>query len=361
VSQSGAAPARAPRFLFVPVSGPGGAGEYFRALAIARGVKRRWPDADLHFVVNRNAVYANAVPYPATYLDGTPTHSGPAVIECLNAQRPDVVIFDSAGRARQLRAAAEIGARRVYVSSRVKTRWKGFRLRRMRFLDEHWIAGPELLALKLSALERFKLRLVPTLTVRFLPACFEPPESGLGPAVLERYGLTNGGFVLYCPGGAGQFRGLAHGPTVFLTAARVAGERSRVPAIVVGAPSEDSTPGVVTVPALPNAELMALAASARLCVINGGSLLPQCLAQGAACVCAPIAGDQQRKIDEAAGLGLVRPAPFDSQAIAGVTVALLADPPALTGLRKAVGGLGLKNGVDVAVEALASLLSQTRP
>ena len=347
---------RAPRLLFVPVSTPGGAGEYYRALAIARGVARRWPDAAIHFIVNRNANYANSVPYPATQLDGTPTHSGRAVIECLNAQRPDVVIFDSAGRARQLRAAAAIGARRVYISSRVKTRWKGFRLRRMRYLDEHWVAGPELLALRLNALERFKLWLVPRLKVRFLPACFEPPDEALGRAVMIRYHLTPGEFVLFCPGGAGRFRGLAHGPTVFRDAARAVAERCAVQAIVVGVSSDDTTPGAMTVPALPNAELMALAAAARLCVINGGSLLPQCLAQRAACVCAPIAGDQQGKIDEAVSRGLVRAARFDSTAIAAETAALLADPQALAGLKRATATLGLRNGVEVALEALSGLI-----
>jgi hypothetical protein len=353
---SGTAPARGPRLLFVPVSGPGGAGEYHRALAIARGVERRWPDAEIHFIVNRNANYGNSVPYPTTQIDGTPTHSGRAVIECLNAQRPDVVIFDSAGRARQLRAAAMLGARRVYISSRAKTRWKGFRLRRMRYLDEHWVAGPELLALRLGPLERFKLALVPTLKVRFLPACFEPPDEALGRAVVSRYGLTAGEFVLFCPGGAGRFRGLAHGPTVFRDAARAVAERSAVQAIVVGVSSDEATPGVISVPVLPNAELMALATAARLCVINGGSLLPQCLAQRAACVCAPIAGDQQRKIDEAVEHGLVRGADFNSGAIAAATAALLADPPALAGLKLTTAALGLRNGVEVALEALSGLI-----
>jgi len=347
---------RGPRLLFVPVSGPGGAGEYYRALAIARGVERRWPDAEIHFIVNRNAHYANAVPYPATQIDGTPTHSGRAVIECLHAQRPDVVIFDSAGRARQLRAAAMLGARRVYISSRVKTRWKGFRLRRMRYLDEHWVAGPELLALALGPLERFKLWLVPALKVRFLPACFEAPDEALARAVVTRYRLAPGEFVLFCPGGAGRFRGLAHGPTVFLDAARAVAERSAVQTIVVGVSSDDTTSRVIAVPVLPNAELMALAAAARLCVINGGSLLPQCLAQRAACVCAPIAGDQQRKIDEAVDRGLVRAAEFDGGAIATATAALLADPRALAGLRRSTAALGLRNGVEVALEALAGLI-----
>jgi hypothetical protein len=356
VSEPGPGRQRGPRFLFVPVSGPGGAGEYYRALAIARGVERRWPHSAIHFLVNRNANYAESVPYPSTQLDGTPTHSGRAVIECLNAQRPNIVIFDSAGRARQLRAAARLGARRVYISSRVKTRWKGFRLRRMRYLDEHWIAGPELLALRLGPLERFKLWLIPTLKVRFLPACFEAPEAALAQAVLSRYGLSPRSFVLFCPGGAGRFRGLAHGPTVYRDAARVVAERCAVPAIVVGVPSDDATPKVITVPALPNAELMALAAAAQICVINGGSLLPQCLAQGAACVCAPIAGDQQRKIDEAAAQGLVRATAFNSGAIAAVTAALLADPAAVAGLRQGTAALGLRNGVEVAIEALAGLI-----
>ena len=60
--------------------------------------------------------------------------------------RPQVVVFDNAGRTAQLRAAQRLGARIVFISARRRQRRKAFRLRWMRLLDEHWIAYPEFIA-----------------------------------------------------------------------------------------------------------------------------------------------------------------------------------------------------------------------
>ena len=130
----------APRFLFIPVSGPGGAGEYHRSLAIARALEQRWPGSRIRFVLNRTAPYAHDTPYPGLLLQDSPTRSSAAVIDYIGTERPDVVVFDSSGRLAQYRAARASGAAVVYVSSRAKTRWKGFRWRRMQLLDQNWIA-----------------------------------------------------------------------------------------------------------------------------------------------------------------------------------------------------------------------------
>jgi hypothetical protein len=350
----------APRLLFVPVSGPGGSGEYFRSLAIARGVERRWPDALIHFVVSRLASYADAVPYAATRIDTSPTQAIAAVVAELRAIRPEVVVFDSAGRAAQLKAAVAEGARCVYVSSRFKTRWKGFRLRRMRYLDEHWLMGPEFLGTGLNWLERAKLVVAGRPRVRFLPTCYEPPTEATLASVPARLGLKPREYLLYCPGGAGRFAGLAHGPTVFQAAAGEVLERTGLASVLVGRAETAPAAGLVTVPALPNDELMALVAQAKLCIINGGSLLAQCLAQRAPAVAAPIAGDQAANIACAARLGYLVGAPFESRGLARVVLAVLADESGLAALRGRVEALALRNGVDIAVEAIGSMLAAAR-
>jgi hypothetical protein len=107
-----------PRILFVPVSGAFGMGEYARSLSIARGCIEQWPEAQLHFVVSRQAPYAGSVPFPATLLDSSPTFHSKAVIELMETFQPTVVVFDNAGRTAQLRAARRRGARVVYISPR---------------------------------------------------------------------------------------------------------------------------------------------------------------------------------------------------------------------------------------------------
>ena len=137
--------------LFLPVSGPGGAGEFYRALAIANGIARRWPDAAIQFVVSRDAPYAHDAPYPTVLVGRSPTLETEAVNEIISQVRPHVVIFDSSGRVAQYECAHRLGARVVFVSSRESSRRRGFRLRRMRWLDQHWIAQPRFLAGDLTA------------------------------------------------------------------------------------------------------------------------------------------------------------------------------------------------------------------
>ena len=81
-------------------------GEYARSLAIAQGAAARWPGASIRFVLSRAAPYADTTPFPTTLLDSSPTFHSAAVIEVIESWRPDVVIFDNAGRTAQLRAAA---------------------------------------------------------------------------------------------------------------------------------------------------------------------------------------------------------------------------------------------------------------
>src|SRR5690349_4256856 len=93
------------RFLFVPVSGPRGMGEYARSLALAHAMMHRWPDARVHFVLSREASYARDIPFPATLLPSSPTFHTAEVNALITSFRPTLVIFDNAGRSAQIRAA----------------------------------------------------------------------------------------------------------------------------------------------------------------------------------------------------------------------------------------------------------------
>ena len=59
--------------LFLPVSGPGGAGEFYRALAIATALCVAGPIAAIQFVVSRDAPYAHHAPYPTVLVGRSPT------------------------------------------------------------------------------------------------------------------------------------------------------------------------------------------------------------------------------------------------------------------------------------------------
>ena len=353
-----------PRFLFLPVSGPGGAGEFFRSVAVAHALERRWPDSEISFVVSRDASYADSMAFRTLLVDRSPTHETDAVLEILRQQRPDVAVFDSSGRVVQYRAAKRQGTRVVYVSSRASARRRGFRLRRMRWLDQHWIAQPRFLGGDLRRAEAAKARLMSGTDVVFLEVLYEPPDLDAAARRLAGLGLDGGRFVVCCPGGGGTFADRPDPAYLYFEAASGFTRQTGVPVLaVLGSRFEPPTSvpdGVHLLQTIPNGELMALLGQCRFAMLNGGSLLVQSIAQHTPCVAAPIADDQPERIERCAALGLVRPVPLEHAALAAEAVRLCGDEAGLRRLSERAAALDLHNGLDVAVDAVAGLLRDRR-
>ena len=357
-----------PRFLFIPVSGPGGAGEYHRSLAIATGLRRRWPDCSIRFVLNRDAPYATSTPYPVTLLADSPTRATTAVNTCIRQERPDVVIFDSSGRMAQYRAAQAAGARIVYVSSRPKTRWKGFRWRRMRLLDQHWIAQPRFLGGELTPWQRWKVRFVGQPSILFLDALHEPLDFPATASLMLELRLSPGTFAVLCPGGGGIFEKEIDAAQVFLDAARdLAANRKEVFVVAVVGSRICERMRHVAIPlnlrvlaSLPNGVLLGLIDASVASAVNGGSLLLQSLRQQAPLVAVPIARDQTERVRQCAAAGYVLGASLDAPAIVAALGRLLDEPGLRDALRARARELALCNGVDTAVKAVERLLRQDR-
>jgi hypothetical protein len=354
----------APRILFIPASSAKGVGEYFRSLTIAEGVRRRWPGADIRFVLSREAGYAHEAPFPVVLVDRSPTYETGAVIRAIEELRPEIVIFDSAGRVAQFRRARRGGARVVYVSSRPKTRWKGFRLRRMLQLDQHWLAWPRALDGDLSAWERLKLRIVPHVEVVFLDCLFPPPDAARAAAYRSELGLDASPYVLFCAGGGGYRHNGLSAPEIFgqaaIDAARSGGPRT----VWVRGPNYAGklTPsaGLLSLGALSGQQMIDLLSGASVAAINGGSLLLQALALKVPCVAAPVAGDQDARIRACAARGLLKSSELEAAALAKAARALFDDPSAMHAIKTRLAQLDLANGVDRAVAALEGLLSARR-
>lgn len=372
---------RAPRFLFVPVSGEYGMGEYARSVAIARGAEARWPDASVLFVLSRAAPYADTTPFPTTLLDSSPTFHSAAMIEVMQSWGPDVVIFDNAGRTAQLRAAKRCGAGVVFISARRRQRRKAFRLSWMRLIDEHWIAYPQFIAGELGFLERLKLKHMRRPQVRFLDVILAQGGVKARESMVARTGCVPGRYLLVVPGGGTGHPGADDAVDRFLHAARelAAGgidtvfvgregpafggsiePGSRGPAGPVpgepaaAAPAADSRLRM-TGP-LPQSDLAELMRGARLVIANGGSTLLQSIACGKASIAVPIAGDQGERIRRCVSAGVAVAAPLDAAAIRTAAADLWNDEQALNALAGRAAGLGLGDGVEVALRALTRLL-----
>ncbi|MEP6884274.1 MAG: glycosyltransferase [Gammaproteobacteria bacterium] len=350
----------------MPVSGPYGMGEYARCLAIARAASRRWQGAAIHFALSREAPYAADAPFPATLLDASPTFHSAAVIDLLESLRPDVVIFDNAGRTAQLRAARRLGARVVFISARRRQRRKAFRWRWMSRIDEHWIAYPEFIAGSLGFFERLKLKVAGGPRVRYLDVILSRADPAQRAAILARAGCDSGSFVLVVPGGGTGHPGVDDAADRFRAAARTLAAAGTAtvyvgPAQASGAAEDGGAPSNWhPLGSLPQAELVELMRSARLVVANGGSTLLQAIACGKACVAVAIAKDQADRIRRCVAAGVALAAPLDAAAMAQSANRLLQDEAARAALATLAAQLGLADGVEVALQALAGLLLPAR-
>lgn len=344
------------RILFVPVSAPTGSGEYVRSLAIATAL-RAMTNAEISFVLNAHAPYAAAAPFPAVLLPSSPTFHPREVSALIRDQRPDLVVFDNAGRTAQLKAARDSGARVVYISSRPRQRRKAFRLKWLPLLDEHWIAWPEFMAGPLSATERLKMRYgARRPTVRFFDTIVPTPTDAESVAVAARFGLEPEQFALVIPGGGGAHPGAKQGPRTMAAAAlRLA--RSGHPTLLVGPHGEVAGhgTGLRYSPHLPIRDLAALMARARVVVANGGDTLLQALSFQRHCVAAPLAQDQVGRIRHCTDAGIATGVGLDEMEVARAAEELLHDGELRAAQAVRIAQRPIRNELEVAVDALVRL------
>jgi UDP:flavonoid glycosyltransferase YjiC (YdhE family) len=351
-----------PRYLFVPVSGPGGAGELMRCLIIARELRRAEPQSEIHFIVSRTAVFREAVEFPIHDSDASPTLSTPQVFEALQAFAPHVVVFDNSGRTSQLRAARRVGARVVFSSRTPHLRRKAFRLKWMRLLDEHWMVFPRFITGELGWSEKLKLRLYPQYRSRHLDTLFPPSDPGARSAWLASRGLAEGRFVVFVPGGRGESSRVAQPTELFAAAARNYVARTGGSAVVLTGRAQDSggsdMAGLTLLPRISPEEVQHALAGARVVVSNGGTTMVHALAHGRPLVAVPLAADQGRRIRRAVKLGAVASARPTADAIAAAASSLLEDAERRQDMARRIAELGIRNGVEEAVAALMALAAR---
>ncbi len=348
-----------PRYLFSPVSGPNGAGELMRCLIIARELVRAQPEAEIHFLVSRTAVFREAVEFPIHDCDASPTRSTAQVLAAIREFAPHVVVFDNSGRTAQLKAAREAGARTVFSSRAPHLRRKAFRLKWMRLLDEHWIVFPVFITGGLGWYDRLKLRWFPRYRLRCLDTLFPPSDPGARLDCLARHGLQAGTYTLFVPGGRSEASRVTEPTELFIAAAREYVADAGEPAVVLTgrpeAPSVVGSAGPRLLPRVALEEVQHLLAAAKLVVSNGGTTMVHALAHGRPLVAVPLASDQTRRIRLAVQFGVAATAPHSPQAIATEAAALLRDAPRRAQMTGRIAELGIANGVAEAVAALIAL------
>jgi glycosyltransferase involved in cell wall biosynthesis len=351
------------RILFSPVSGPGGAGELMRCLIIAREIAKAEPTADIRFLVSRSAVFRESVNFPIIDCDASPTNSTAQVLAAIDSFRPDVMVFDNSGRTLQLRAAKSAGARLVFSSRAPKLRWKAFRPKWMRLLDEHWIVFPAFVTGGLKRIERLKMRFFPHYGVRQFDTLFTPAEPAARNAWLEAQGLPRGGYVVFIPGGRGEATRVAEPADLFIAAARefaaATGQRT---VVLTGRKTiaASADPNLLVLPRVEPDHVQYLLAEALFVVSNGGSTMIHVMAHGRPIIAVPLAGDQDRRIRRAVRLQIAETAARTPHAIAQAAAELLRAPERRAAMSRRTAEIGIANGVGEAVGALLALAHRVR-
>jgi spore coat polysaccharide biosynthesis predicted glycosyltransferase SpsG len=107
---------------------------------------------------------------------------------------------------------------------------------------------------------------------------------------------------------------------------------------------------------LPQSDLAELMRSARLIIANGGSTLLQGIFCGGACVAVPIAGDQAERTHRCVAAGVAVAARPKASSIVETANRLLLNEPLRAALAGRAAALGLTDGVEVAIRAIASMV-----
>jgi spore coat polysaccharide biosynthesis predicted glycosyltransferase SpsG len=96
--------------------------------------------------------------------------------------------------------------------------------------------------------------------------------------------------------------------------------------------------------------------AARLIVANGGSTLLQAIACGCACLAVPIAKDQVERTRRCVAAGVAVTASLNAPSIVRAADQLLQNEPQRAALAGRAACLGLADGVELAIQALGSLV-----
>ncbi len=349
-----------PRLLFIPVSGPKGAGEYIRSLTLAQACVKQWPHAFIHFILSKKAVYARSAPFDTTLINGSPTVNTDAVLATIDRFAPDICIIDSGGRTRLFRYLKKKQIPAIYVSSRASTRQRAFRWLWMGLIRRHWIVQPSFVGGPLTRMEKRKIKWTRSQPPLFLETLFPAPDTARRAAFFSELGLTDDApYLVFCSGGGGKRGDGKQAPDIFAEAARQVSAQTGIRCLVIMGPNypgaPEPHPRVITLKSVTNETFIDLIAGAHMLAIGGGSSIAQALATRKVAVVAPAAGDQQNRINRTNRLGVIDSAPLDADAISAHLLALLSDENRVTRIKHKLDALGLTNGLPRAMACLSGI------
>jgi len=291
--------------LFIPVSSPSGIGEYMRSLIIAKALKMRWPNVNIHFILSEKVSYTKDCPFTVHSCQDSPTKEVKTVNGIIEKLKPDLVIFDASGRAKQFKQAKAVGAKVAFISQHNKKRSRGLKLNRLLNTDIHWVAQPDFCMETLSHWQRAKLALFKKNTPKNIGPVFEVSSSDYQEKLLEKYALTREQYFIFNAGSGGHLVAGNLAADIYYQAAQMFYEQTEIKSIVIfGSNYPKELPenpdikknDIICLKSIDNKDFVTLLSSAKGCVISAGDTLLQCIALHKVAVAAPVSPDQPARL-----------------------------------------------------------------
>jgi len=193
-----------PIILFIPVSSHKGIGEYMRSTIIANAVQKKIPQADIHFILSSRANYSKNCSYTTHFSNSSATKDTPKVKQVIETIKPNLVIFDCSGRAKQFRIAKQNGANVIFISQHSKKRTRGLSIRRILYTDLHWVVQPTYTVKPLSIIESIRLKILNKPEPKNIGPIMPKIEPNNISKTLNKYFLKSGEFFLFSSGSGGH-------------------------------------------------------------------------------------------------------------------------------------------------------------
>lgn len=363
------------KILFVPVSSVKGIGEYMRSLALANALADKIEGIEIRFILSSEVAYAKDCPFPVYKTPTSPTKHNGLVMGYIDDFKPNAVIFDASGRAKQLRHCKDNGIATVFIGQHTKKIYKGLRWQRLRFTDRIWVVQPKFAIEPLSLWARTKISWLGKHSPVPIGPIFSPPNQERLSALQQQYSLEPGEYVIVNAGGGGhhrEFEGqqvntadlFAKAAVLLTKASAQQNEQSirKLKIVMIYGPnytgaglseSDDITGNsLISIPTLPTEDFNSLLSEAHSAILGGGSALLQAISYGLDVVAVAISKDQQERISACVAQGLVSQSPPEPEKMAAAQFTL-------NNAKKDGDSSNVVNGLNAALEDLESLLNAT--
>ncbi|MCJ8319085.1 MAG: glycosyltransferase family 1 protein [Colwellia sp.] len=295
--------------LFIPVSSTSGIGEYMRSMIIAKALFARFPSSDIHFILNEKASYIDDCPYTVHTSKGSPTKDSNTVNRVISQLRPDIVLFDSSGRANQFKLAKNVGAKVAFISFYNKKRRRGLKINRLLYTDKHWVVQPDYCMKRLSWWQKGKLSFFNKQPPENIGPVFQSSTQKKQLEILIKFKLEGEDFFLFNAGSGGHYISGVLAIDIYYQVAKLFYQKTKVKCVVVfGCNYPKEIPidqDIICLRSLENAEYITLLSAAIGRVICSGDTVLQCIALHKPSVASSVSPDQPARLKLCSGKGLV--------------------------------------------------------